>query len=79
MGALTQPAKSTSRQGDRPLRVRSISVDAHLLNTLGVQPAQGRFFSQEETDRAGGLAPLAILSSSCGKRSLEDNHSLDKL
>jgi putative ABC transport system permease protein len=50
--------------GDRPLRVRSISVDAALLNTLGVQPAQGRFFSQEETDRAGGLAPpLAILSS----------------
>jgi putative ABC transport system permease protein len=50
--------------GDRPLRVRSISVDAHLLNTLGVQPAQGRFFSQEETDRVGGLAPpLAILSS----------------
>ena len=50
--------------GDRPLRVRSISVDAHLLNALGVQPAQGRFFNQEETDRAGGLAPpLAILSS----------------
>jgi predicted permease len=49
--------------GDRPLRVRSISVDAHLLRTLGVQPAQGRFFSEEETDRAGGLAPpLAILS-----------------
>ena len=34
-----------------------------LLKTLGVQPAQGRFFSEEETDRAGGLAPpLAILS-----------------
>ena len=50
--------------GDRPLRVRSISVDAQLLSTLGVQPAQGRFFNQEETDRAGGLAPpLAILSS----------------
>ncbi len=50
--------------GDRPLRVRSISVDAELLNTLGIQPAQGRFFNHEETDRAGGLAPpLAILSS----------------
>jgi putative ABC transport system permease protein len=49
--------------GGRPLRVRSLSVDAHLLNTLGVQPAQGRFFSEEETNRAGGLAPpLAILS-----------------
>jgi predicted permease len=50
--------------GTRPLRVRSISADAQLLNTLGIQPAQGRFFSEEETDRAGGLAPpLAILSS----------------
>ncbi len=50
--------------GDRPLRVRSMSVDAHLLNTLGVQPAQGRFFNQEENDRTGGLAPpLVILSS----------------
>src|SRR4249920_1832562 len=50
--------------GDRPLRVRSISVDAQLLNTLGVQPAQGRFFNEEETNRTGGLAPpLAILSS----------------
>jgi hypothetical protein len=26
--------------GDRPLRARSLSVDADLLNTLGVQPAQ---------------------------------------
>src|SRR5437762_5809346 len=38
--------------GDRPLRVRSISVDAHLLKTLGVQPAQGRFFNQDEIGRA---------------------------
>src|SRR6478672_5925518 len=49
--------------GGRPLRVRSISVDADLLSTLGVQPAQGRLFTAEETSRAGGLAPpLAILS-----------------
>ena len=50
--------------GDRPLRVRSIAVDAHLLETLGIQPAQGRFFSEEETSRwTGTLAPpLAILS-----------------
>src|SRR5262245_21300921 len=47
--------------GGRPLRVRSISVDADLLGTLGVQPAQGRLFTAEETSRAGGLAPpLAI-------------------
>ena len=50
--------------GDRPLRVRSMSVDANLLRALGVRAAQGRFFSEEETNRAGGLAPpLAILSS----------------
>src|SRR5262249_6094756 len=41
----------------------SISVDAGLLSTLGVQPAQGRLFTAEETSRAGGLAPpLAIIS-----------------
>ena len=50
--------------GDRPLRVRSISVDAHLLKALGVQPAQGRFFSDEETARWTGTLPppIAILS-----------------
>ena len=50
--------------GDRPLRVRSVSVDAHLLKTLGVQPALGRFFSEQETARwSGTLAPpIAILS-----------------
>ena len=50
-GATTGEVNLTA--GNRPLRVRSISVDAHLLKTLGVQPAQGRFFSEEETDRAG--------------------------
>src|SRR5439155_16111034 len=50
--------------GDRPLRVRSISVDAHLLNALGIQPVQGRFFREDETARwTGTLAPpIAILS-----------------
>jgi predicted permease len=49
---------------DRPLRVRSISVDAHLLRTLAIQPAQGRFFTDDETRfGTGGLArPVAILS-----------------
>ena len=38
-------------------------IDAGLLSTLGVQPAQGRLFTAEETSRAGGLAPpLAIIS-----------------
>jgi len=50
--------------GDRPLRVRSISVDAHLLQALGIQPEQGRFFSDEETTRWTGTLPppMAILS-----------------
>ncbi|HEY1342166.1 MAG TPA: ABC transporter permease, partial [Bryobacteraceae bacterium] len=50
--------------GDRPLRVRSISVDAHLLKAIGIQPEQGRFFSDEETTRWTGTLPppVAILS-----------------
>lgn len=50
--------------GDRPLRVRSISVDAHLLNALSIQPEQGRFFNDEETARWTGTLPppIAILS-----------------
>src|SRR5215468_5997384 len=50
--------------GDRPLRARSISVDAHLLKALGIQPEQGRFFSDEETARWTGTLPppIAILS-----------------
>jgi predicted permease len=50
--------------GDRPLRMRSISVDANLLNALGIQPEQGRFFSDEETARWTGTLPppIAILS-----------------
>lgn len=50
--------------GDRPLRVRSISVDAHLLKALRVQPEHGRIFSDEETARWTGTLPppVAILS-----------------
>jgi predicted permease len=50
--------------GDRPLRVRSISVDAHLLGALSIQPEQGRFFSEKETARWTGTLPppIAILS-----------------
>jgi predicted permease len=50
--------------GDQPLRVRSVSVDAHLLDALGIQPEQGRFFSDEETTRWTGTLPppIAILS-----------------
>jgi predicted permease len=47
--------------GGRAVRVRSAIVDAHLLRTLGVQPAVGRLFMNDET---GVLTPppLALLS-----------------
>lgn len=50
--------------GDRPLRVRSISVDAHLLEALGIQPERGRLFSTEESALWIGTLPppVAILS-----------------
>ena len=50
---------------DGARRVRSVNVDEHLLQALGLQPAQGRFFAPGETDRsdpAAPLPPLAILS-----------------
>jgi predicted permease len=53
----------TASNGAR--RVRSVNVDDHLLQALGLQPAQGRFFARGETDRsdpAAPLPPLAILS-----------------
>ena len=39
--------------GDRPLRARSAQVDEHLLEALGVRPAQGRLFGTGETDVTG--------------------------
>jgi predicted permease len=58
--------------GDRPLRVRSASVDDNLLTALGIQPAQGRLFRKGEADILGPaptpgappvpLPPFVILS-----------------
>ena len=50
--------------GDRPLRVRSIAVDSHLLEALSIRPESGRLFSDEETGRWSGTLPppVAILS-----------------
>ena len=63
MGGAYATGEVNLTAGGRALRVRSISVDADLLSTLGIQPTQGRVFSEEETSRAAGLAPpLAILS-----------------
>jgi predicted permease len=40
-----------------------MAVDAYLFGTLGIQPAQGRFFTEKDTARDTGLwAPVAILS-----------------
>ena len=66
--------------GDRPLRVRSISVDAHLLKALSIQPEQGRFFSEEETARWTGTLPppIAILSHELWRTAFEDDHLSDK-
>ena len=53
----------TASDGAR--RVRSVNVDEQLLQALGLQPAQGRFFARGETDRsdpAAFLPPVAILS-----------------
>jgi predicted permease len=36
--------------GDRPLRIRSASVDDNLLNALSIQPLFGRTFAKGETD-----------------------------
>jgi predicted permease len=69
IGGAYTPGEVNLVAGDRALRVRSISVDADLLGTLGVHPAQGRFFNREETDHVGGLAPpLAIVSSELWQR-----------
>jgi predicted permease len=51
--------------GDRPLRIRSASVDDGLLRALGVQPARGRLFAAGETDLTGpppapGAPPLPL-------------------
>jgi putative ABC transport system permease protein len=58
--------------GDRPLRVRSASVDDGLFTALGVQPAVGRLFRKGEADVSGPaptpgsppipLPPFVILS-----------------
>jgi len=42
---------------------RSASVGEHLLDVLGIQPAQGRLFAAGETNASGPLPPpIAILS-----------------
>jgi predicted permease len=71
VGAFTT-GEANLTAGDRPRRVRSASVDEHLLNALGLPAAQGRLFAHGETDVSGPPLlpgqppplppPLAILS-----------------
>ena len=49
VGAYTTGEANLSA-GDRPMRVRTASVDAELLQALGVQPLAGRLFAKGETD-----------------------------
>ena len=44
-------------EGDRARRVRSATVDGHLLGALGVEAAQGRLFARGETDVSGPWFP----------------------
>lgn len=53
--------------GDRPMRVRSASVDDSLLTALGLQPYAGRLFTKGEADLAGpppaqGAPPIPLPS-----------------
>ena len=60
--------------GDRPLRVRSASVDDSLFTALGIQPLAGRLFAKGEADLVPPpnptgpvpLPPICVLSYSCG-------------
>jgi putative ABC transport system permease protein len=47
---------------DRPRRVRSAFVDAHLLNALGINAAEGRVFTEGETAPAPQPPSVTILS-----------------
>jgi putative ABC transport system permease protein len=50
--------------GDRAVRVRSAIVDEHLLNALGLQPAEGRLFRTE--DSVVSAPPLPVASAVAG-------------
>ena len=47
--------------GERPFRIRTATVDAHLLRTLGVNAARGRLFDDRETGMVSP-PPVALMS-----------------
>lgn len=54
-------AALTLTGGDRPTEVRSAAVTANFMRALGIQPAHGRMFREEET--AVATASVAMISS----------------
>jgi putative ABC transport system permease protein len=48
------------RAGDTPVRVSGLAVTHDFFNVMGVQPAQGRVFSESEDQK--GAAPVIVLS-----------------
>jgi putative ABC transport system permease protein len=54
------PGEVSLTAGDRSQRVRSVLVDEHLIETLGIRPAQGRAFAVGETQAIGALPPTGI-------------------
>ncbi len=72
-GAAYSTSEVNLTAGDRPLRVRSIAVDAHLLEAIGIRPEHGRLFRDEETSRWTGTLPppIAILSHELWKTAFE--------
>jgi hypothetical protein len=64
IGALV-PGEANLTGADRARRVRTVNVDEHLLDALGLQAAHGRLFGPGETDRTDPAAlvpPLVVLS-----------------
>jgi predicted permease len=59
------PGEANLTGTDRARRVRTVNVDEHLLNALGVQAAQGRLFAPGETDRTepAALVPALVILS----------------
>ena len=57
---------SLSREGNNE-RIWGFIVSGNYFDMLGVKPAAGRFFTQEE-DRVPGASPVAVLSYGCWQR-----------
>jgi predicted permease len=66
MAAYRFAPMSLSREGNNE-RIWGFEASGNYFDLLGVQPAAGRFFTQEE-DRVPGAVPVAVLSYGCWQR-----------